>query len=206
MDDLPVPVKWSQSSGQGQDLEEHHQQQQKKVEEEMEEEHPEKHTDKEQDYRHVHAAITAIVSEDLEFFTPPPEQDAETQTAYLAELKEEDPMANDAGRMQVGVKPMSDNGPWSLSSLKEFHRSTTVDSTFTRRTSLRSPSVYSPDARQSQRFNYYLTAPSQRPVMLRSLSAQPQMYGKVFGSNRQSVERILQRMADAIRMDLNLKQ
>ena len=37
---------------------------------------------KEQNYWHICAAITAIVSEDLEFFTPPPEQTAERPLEY----------------------------------------------------------------------------------------------------------------------------
>ena len=208
-----MPVKWLQCSEDQQGLEERAQLQKPEEEEEVGEKHSEKDADQEQSYRHVCAAITAIVSEDLEFFTPPPEQAAETQTPGLTELKEEKeeeeegehPVTNGTGGSAQPAQ--SDNRPLSLPSPREFPRLTSSGSTFSRSTSVQSPSVYSPGARQSQRFSYYFShGLSQRPPMYRSLSVQPQMYGKVFGSNRQNVERILQRMADAIRMDLDLRQ
>ena len=163
-------------------------------------------------YTHVYAAISAIVNEDLEFFTPPELIDA--REAGLPNLEEEEGgeslpyySLTPAGLPSIPNQPMSINQPQSiapsianqpltisarppvLDSLrqKQLSRSISTQARHWSTSSIRSPTYAQP----------------QSLSLTRSLSVQPQ--GRVFGSNRFHVERILQRMADAIRMDLNLK-
>ena len=152
-------------------------------------------------HTHVYAAISAIVGEDLEFFTPM--EEIVSEDTSLPNVNEEE---EDEEEKFYSLKPYHGSIPSSVNQQGQaspkidqnsYRKRSFPQVTYSRsasvQTSSLSPSTLSP-AYSQQSFS-------------RSISMQPpQMYSKVFGSNRQNVERILQRMADAIRMDLNFRQ
>ena len=170
-------------------------------------------------YTHVYAAISAIVNEDLEFFTPPELIDA--REASLSNVEEEEGgeslpyySLTPAGMPSIPNQPMSINQPQSIQPGFANYVPSTVNQPLT--ISARPPVLDSLRQKQlsrsiSTQARHWSTSSIRSPTyaqpqslsLTRSLSVQPQ--GRVFGSNRFHVERILQRMADAIRMDLNLK-
>ena len=157
-------------------------------------------------HTHVYAAISAIVDEELEFFTPLEEVVGENDTSLpnvTEEVEEEEEFYS--LKPYHGSIPSSANqgqaNPKPDHSLKDYtypHRKRSFPQiTFSRSASVQTSSLSSGT----------LSPSYSQQSFSRSISMQPpQMYGKVFGSNRENVERILQRMADAIRMDLNFRQ
>ena len=135
-------------------------------------------SDSETQYKHTMAAIAAITEEDLEFFTPP-----EPAEEDLGDDAEEPPIFIEA-RPVIGARP-------------------------TARPSITANDVLLKTLGVSgaRRGSYQITSrrSSLHPKLVRSSTLanfQLMQHGGVFGSNKENVERILKRMADAIQMDL----
>ena len=138
-------------------------------------------------YKHTIAAITAITEEDLEFFTPPEDSEMDDQLPRL-EIPSHlgDPMySNDQDQ------PRSPDSRLKRVSLTVDRQDLiSLTGSFIRRGSYQAPRRL-----------------SIQPRLLRShtLAFHSTPTGGVFGSNRENVERILKRMASAIKMDLHLQ-
>lgn len=139
-------------------------------------------------YKHTIAAITAITEEDIEFFTPPEDQEMDNQLTML-----ETPA--------IHVDP-----PQYSNELNQLH---SLDS-YPKRVSLAELNFTNLPGSSIRRGSYQMPIArrfSLQPKLLRSqtqLGYQSGPTSGVFGSNKENVERILKRMASAIKMDLHL--
>ena len=135
--------------------------------------------DDETPYKHTIAAIAAITEEDIEFFTPPEpaedELEEETTEPVFIEATPTMFIGRSTARPSIVVN----------------------DNTFLRTLG----------ASGARRGSYQITSrrSSLHPKLVRSSTLanfQLMQQGGVFGSNKDNVERILKRMANAIQMDL----
>lgn len=129
-------------------------------------------------YKHTMAAITAITDEDLEFFTP----EEETEEYYTA---------MEPPSRALKIEPTIEEEP-------QKEQKNPVFPVYV----IESSAAGSRRGSYQPRRGSYLMA---RKPLLRSQTTvfKPQVSG-VFGSNKENVERILQRMASAIKKDLKL--